>query len=79
MSQYYINRLEHGLRVAEQRAADQRIGELAAALTGVRSAVALSLWRGLGAESPGQGEPYHERGRWGCRRPGRALSRCTTC
>lgn len=49
MSQYYINRLEHGLRVAEQRAADQRIGELAAALTGVRSAVALSLWRGLGA------------------------------
>jgi hypothetical protein len=49
MKQYYIYRLEDGLSVAEQRAADQRIGELAAALTGVRSAVALSLWRELGA------------------------------
>lgn len=49
MNQYYIYRLEHGLTAAEQRAADQRIGELAAALADLRGAVALSLSRGLGA------------------------------
>jgi hypothetical protein len=49
MNQYYIYRLEHGLSATEQRAADERIGELAAALAHVRSAVALSLCRGLGA------------------------------
>ena len=49
MNQYYIYRLEHGLTTAEQRAADQRIGELAAALADLRGAVALSLGRGLGA------------------------------
>jgi hypothetical protein len=49
MDQYYIYRLEHGLSAAEQRAADQRAGELAAALADVRGAVALSLSRGLGA------------------------------
>jgi len=48
MNQYYIYRLEHGLSAAEERAADQRIGELAAALADVRSAVAQSLCRGLG-------------------------------
>lgn len=49
MNPYYIYRPEHALSAAEQRAADQRIGELAAALADVRSAVALSLCRGLGA------------------------------
>ena len=49
MGQYYIYRLEHGLSVAEQRAADQRMGELAAALADVRAGVGLSLGRGLGA------------------------------
>ncbi|MGO9657706.1 MAG: hypothetical protein ACLQVK_16655 [Acidimicrobiales bacterium] len=48
MNQYYIYRLEHGLSAAEQRAADQRIGELAEALADVRSAVAHSLRRRLG-------------------------------
>lgn len=49
MNQYYIYRLEHGLSAAEQRAADQRMGELAAALADVRSSTALSLRRGFGA------------------------------
>jgi hypothetical protein len=49
MNKYYIYRLEHGLSAAEQRAADQRIGELAAALADVRSTLAHSLCRGLGA------------------------------
>jgi hypothetical protein len=48
MNQYHLYRSEHGLSVAEQRAADQRIGELAAALADVRSALALSVCRGLG-------------------------------
>jgi hypothetical protein len=49
MNQYYIYRLEHGLSAAEQRAADQRAGELAAALADVRISVARSLCRALGA------------------------------
>ena len=49
MDQYYICRLEGGLSAAEQRAADQRAGELAAALADVRGALALNLSRGLGA------------------------------
>ena len=49
MNQYYIYRLEHGLSAAEQRAADQRIGEMAAALADVRSSTVLSLRRGFGA------------------------------
>jgi hypothetical protein len=49
MNQYYIYGPEHGLSAAEQRTADQRTGELAAALADVRGAVALSLCRGLGA------------------------------
>ena len=49
MNYYYFYRLEHGLSAAEQRAADQRGGELAAALADVRGAVALNLCRGLGA------------------------------
>jgi hypothetical protein len=48
VNQFYIYRLEHGLSDAEQRAADQRIGELAAALADVRGAVAHSLRRRLG-------------------------------
>jgi Cdc6-like AAA superfamily ATPase len=48
VNQYYMYRLEHGLSAAEQRAADQRIGELAAALAAARSAVARSLRRRLG-------------------------------
>ena len=55
MDQYYIYRLEHGLSAAEQRAADQRAGEVAAALADVRGAVALNLRRGLGAlKAPGR-------------------------
>ena len=34
MNQYYIYRLERSLSAAEQRAADQHSGELAAALAG---------------------------------------------
>jgi hypothetical protein len=49
MNYYYFYRLEHGLSAAEQRAADQRAGELAAALADARGAVALNLCRGLGA------------------------------
>jgi hypothetical protein len=49
MNQYDIYRLEHGLSAAEQRAVDQRAGELAAALAGVRSTLAHSVRRGLGA------------------------------
>ncbi len=49
MDYYYIYRLEHGLSAAEQRAADQRAGELAAVLADARGAVALTLCRGLGA------------------------------
>jgi hypothetical protein len=49
MDEYYVYRLEHGLSPAEQRAADQCAGELAAALAEVRSAVVLGLRRGLGA------------------------------
>jgi hypothetical protein len=45
---YPMYQLEHGLSTAEQRALDQRTGELAAALADARSAVARSLWRGLG-------------------------------
>jgi hypothetical protein len=48
VDQYYLYRLEHGLTSAEQRAADQRIGELAAALADIRRAVAHSLRRRLG-------------------------------
>lgn len=48
MNYYYIYRLEHGLSAAEQRAADQRLGEMAAALGQLRSAVAHSVSRGLG-------------------------------
>lgn len=47
MTQVY--RLEQGLSSAEQRAADQRKGELAAALAEVRSAVADSVCRRLNA------------------------------
>ena len=36
---YYLYRLEHGLSAAEQRAVDQRTGELAAALADARSTV----------------------------------------
>lgn len=46
---YHVYRLEHGLSRAEQRAADQCIGELAASLAGTRRAVAFSLCRVLGA------------------------------
>jgi hypothetical protein len=49
MNHYYIYRLEHGLSAAEQRAADQRIGELAAAIANARGAGALNVLRGLGA------------------------------
>ena len=49
MDQYYIYRLEHGLSAAEQRAADLRAGELAAAFADVRDAVALNLYRRLRA------------------------------
>ena len=55
MNQYYIYRREHGLSAAEQRAADQRIGELAEALADVRSAVAQSLRRRLGFLRPWAG------------------------
>jgi hypothetical protein len=47
MNQYYIYRFEHGLTAAEQRAADQRIGEMAAALADVRSSTTRSLRRGF--------------------------------
>ena len=60
MGQYYIYRLEHGLSAAEQRAADRRIGELAAALSGARSAVAQSLRRRLGVLKA-LGRPDHAR------------------
>ncbi len=49
MNQYYLYRYERGLSVAEQRAADQRMGELAAALAHLRSSMAFSVGRGLGA------------------------------
>jgi hypothetical protein len=49
MNDYYTYRLEHGLTPAEQRAADQRIGEVAKALGDFRRALALSLGRRLGA------------------------------
>jgi hypothetical protein len=49
MDQYCIYRLEHGLSAAEQRAADQRAGELAAGLADLRGTVAVNLRRGLGA------------------------------
>ncbi|MGH9105557.1 MAG: hypothetical protein ACRDZX_06910 [Acidimicrobiales bacterium] len=52
MNQYHFYRmyqLEHALSAAEQRAVDQRMGELAAAVADARSAVAHSLCHGLGA------------------------------
>jgi hypothetical protein len=48
MNYYSIYRLEHGLSAAEQRAADQRLGEMAAALGELRGAVAHSVLCGLG-------------------------------
>lgn len=44
---YYIYRLEHGRSAAEERAADQSMGELAAALADFRHVVAGSFGRGL--------------------------------
>jgi hypothetical protein len=49
MNDYYAYRLEHGLSAAQQRAADQRIGETAKALAELRREVARSFGRGLGA------------------------------
>jgi hypothetical protein len=49
MNQYQLYRLQRGLTPAEQRAADQHVGELAAALAGARRSVTRSLSRGLGA------------------------------
>lgn len=52
MNDYYTYRtyrLEHGLSAAEQRAADQRTGEVAKALADFRQGLLLSLGRGLGA------------------------------
>ena len=48
MDNYRIYRLERGLSPAEQWAADQRAGELAAALAELRGALGWSLRRGLG-------------------------------
>ena len=48
MVQYYLYRLEHGVCAAQQRAADQRMGELVADLADGRRALAHSLRRGLG-------------------------------
>jgi hypothetical protein len=45
---YHTYRLEHGMSPAEQRAADQRIGELAATLAGLRRHLAHSFGRGFG-------------------------------
>ena len=48
MNQYYIYRLEQGLSAAERRATDQRMSELAAALTQIRATLAHGVGRGLG-------------------------------
>ncbi len=45
---YHLYRLERGLSAAEQRAVDQRTGELAADLAKTRRALGHSLSRGLG-------------------------------
>ena len=45
---YNLHRLERGLNGAEQRAADQRIGELAADFAKIRGAFGHSLSRGRG-------------------------------
>jgi hypothetical protein len=49
MNQYYIYRAGRSLSPAEQRAADQSIGELAAALAGARSTLVHGLGRGFAA------------------------------
>jgi hypothetical protein len=49
MNDYYTYRLEHGLSAAEQRAADQRMGEMAKALADFRRGLTRSLGRGVGA------------------------------
>lgn len=46
---HYVYRLEQGLSPAEQRAADQAMGELAAALDETRHAIGGSLRRRLTA------------------------------
>lgn len=51
MNDYYTYRtyrLEHGLSAAEQRAADQRMGEMAKTLADLRRGLLHSLGRGLG-------------------------------
>ncbi len=55
-----IYRVEHGLTAAEQRAADQRMGEFAATLAGLRRSVAGSLGLALGALR-GLGRPKRTR------------------
>jgi hypothetical protein len=51
---YYNYRLEHGLSAVEQKAADRRRTERAAASAVVRGAVGRSVWRGLGVrKAPG--------------------------
>jgi hypothetical protein len=44
---YHIYKLERGLTAADQRAFDQRSGEIAAALDGLRHQLAHSLTRSL--------------------------------
>jgi hypothetical protein len=80
---YYICRVEHGLSAAEQRAADQRLGEVAAALADLSQLVARSLGRGLRVvpglgrvKRPGIGATV------AVARPGRVLrgdGQCSTC
>ena len=57
---YHLYRLERGLSAAEQRAADQRIGELAADLAKTRDALGHSLSRGRGVLK-GLGRAKHMR------------------
>ena len=53
---HFIYRGEHGLTAAGQRAADQRIGELAAGLAGLRQSMAGNVRLALGAMR-GLGKP----------------------
>ena len=57
---HFTYRVEHGFTAAEQRAVDQRTGELAAGLAGLRQFMARNVGLALGAMR-GLGQPKRPR------------------